>query len=250
VLQQGGVDIMRQRPTDKDEDPREVAIVITRSLFEGTDVVPREGLYLDDVQFEINEFDSDARIIEREQARGALGSDAFPMQRAADGRLVPVALRYLLSAIRWNQIGQQTPPYIGEIEYVSTGVAREQFKERVTEFLTSRISGVFAFFRSAAGLNPGAFLFNMPSLFSAASAPVVGFRVDVATTTTQVRIHSSLLVRRNWSYFGFYTGKPVVGGLIGGIYEFGVDGAAYTHVHPDSGHFDIPRKTLSPRLML
>ncbi|MDR5728639.1 MAG: hypothetical protein RB191_14550 [Terriglobia bacterium] len=235
---------MMREPPGENQDPRAEAEDITQVLFNRDVPRLREGLFVGDVRHEIDEFERDVESIKRWGPRR--DEDSFPVVRSQESH-IPVAIRDASGRYPLNPGVRLST----DIELVPQEVARQYLRDAVRNFLTVRIRSVIQYFRPAAEERGRAFLFNMPSVtLSVASGPVVGFHVDVATITPNVRIHCSLKIRRSWSYFGFYHGKPVIGGLMGGLYEFGVDGAGHGSIQADPASFDIPYQTLSPRLTL
>jgi hypothetical protein len=233
---------------------------------EATDPEVREGLYIRDVREEARQFRNDADIL-----RG-LGLP-FPAIRAAENRNVPVSLAnhfgfmampnfstspahvvphpyhadYLNAFVReWEQTASERRVTLG----VDTAI--ESFRSDVVEFLATRIASVAEFFGRRRASRPGP---SRVSLVLSGTWPgqarvkTVGFKVNVHTSTANLRIHVSPSFRRSWRYFGAPT-SPAKGTLTGGIYEFAADGSPYPGITPDPGTFDIPYATVSPKLNL
>jgi len=230
------------KPDERAKPYRQEAEKLTDDIMGGERVQPRDGLFIEDVQQENNEFRADIRLLESSD-RG------FPVQRRENGEIVPVALRYLSEIQRYGFSAERVS-YLAQLSFVKPVEAIAAFRAGVTDFLATRIASVVDFFAGHFGGTVPAFSMSFPSLFSTKMVSGVGFNIDIATKTSNVRIHSSLTIRRNWLYFGPYTGSLLRGRLIGGMYEFGVDGGPFAIITPDAGTFDIPYKTLSPRLTL
>jgi hypothetical protein len=130
---------------------------------------------------------------------------------------------------------------------VEVDQAVESFKTGIVEFLATRIASVAEFF-GRADLSWVSLTLLRTGL-GQKRVRTVGFKVDVHTSTSSLRVHVSPTFRRNWRYFGMPT-TPVISTLIGGIYEFGADGGPYAMITPDTGIFDVPYQTVSPHLTL
>lgn len=223
----------------------------------------REGLYIADLEEEVEEFTEEAAMLRRV-------GESFPAVRGAHNRIVPIALpdlmapgaprlwrhrpwspydyEYLYGFLRnW----ERQPP--GDKTIVSIDAATETVRSEMTAFLATRIASIVDFLGGRQP-RPDATpvkLSLLKRLWSTARIATVGFSVDVESTNRGLRIHVSPTFRRKWRYFGMPT-NPVVGTLTGGLYEFGADGgpSGLTTITPDHATFDIPYQTVSPRLRL
>lgn len=217
----------------------------------------RQGVYIADLEQEANAFTSEADALRR------IG-DRFPAVRAGE-RIVPIALPVL------NHFGPAWFRYPWDYDYlnafvrtweshqpherttISVDTATETVRNGMTAFLATRIASVVDFLGGGtrqASITP--VTLSLPQrLLSPVRMRTVGFHVDVESINTGLRIHVSPTFRRNWQCFGMPT-NPVTNTLTGGLYEFGADLGPYglTPIVPDPTTFDIPYKTVSPRLGL
>jgi len=223
----------------------------------------RKGLYIADLEEEAEEFTEEAAMLR-------VVGDLFPVIRAADNRIVPIALPdsspipglRLWGRRPWSrydyenlygfaQSWERTSP--DNRTTVSIDTATETVRTGMTAFLATRIASVADFF---AGRQPRpnvtpVTLSLLQRLRSVVRIGTIGFTVDVESTNPGLRIHVSPIFRRKWRAFGMPT-NPVINTLTGGLYEFGADLGPYgmTTITPDPATFDIPYDTVSPRLGL
>lgn len=240
--------------------------IVTKLLGERTDAPEslgfdvRRGLYLADIDQEARQFKSEATAIRD------FGLD-FPAVRAAEDRIVPVALATILP-YRGFPFFWRYPFFPEHIRValedwkreksslrlsLNINAAMEGFRSGMVEFLATRIYSVENFFESGSPeFAVPTVALRLPETFlGVGRIATVGFTVNVNALTAGLRIHVSPTFWRNWRFFGTPT-NPVVNTLTGGIYEFGADGGPYgtTTITPDSGTFDIPYQTTSPFLNL
>jgi len=224
----------------------------------------RPGLYIADLEEDVEEFTEEAAALRR------MG-DQFPAVRAGD-RIVPIALPDSIAMPGMPHLWRHRPWHPFDYDYlrkfvrtweptsprdrtiVSIDAATEAVRTGMTAFLATRIASVADFFGGGREPQPGATpvkLSLLQRLWGTVRMSTVGFKVDVESTTLNLRIHVSPTFRRKWRYFGRPT-NPVLGTLTGGLYEFGADGgpSLLTTITPDPGTFDIPYQTVSPRLGL
>jgi hypothetical protein len=222
---------------------------ITEGLFRGESATDRSDVYLDDIMVEVKEFLFDLRMV----------GDQFPCVRREDDSLVPLALNVsgpfnfqdLRFRLRGWRFFQNLRFHLGgwrsreRISFVDTNFAQELFRDGLRSFLISRLQSLNETSSRRIILEIPKFNFLGTHV---GTASVAGFQVDVSASAN-LRVHVSPTFRRNWRYFGSPT-SPVYGVLIGGIYEFGVDGGPYAPITPDHAKFDIPYATVSPVLSL
>lgn len=217
----------------------------------------RDGLYVRDLQDEARGFWRDFEII------GYFGP-SFPAVRFEDS-VVPVALSMIAPFAERYPFRFHEPYFYEEYLYralrawseetdesrtsISLEEAAERFQAGVVDFLATRIASVAHFFGSdRRNDDVPAVSLRLPKRSFGTHIKTVGFTVTVHSSAG-LRIHVSPCFRINWRYFGAPS-TPTVSALTGGIYRFAVDGGAYATLTPDTGQFDIPYQTLTPRLNL
>jgi len=134
------------KPDERAEPYRQEAERLTNDIMRGERAQPREGLFIEDVQQENNEFRADFQLLESSD-RG------FPVERRENGEIVPVALRYLSEIQRYG-LSTERVSYLAQLSFVKPAEAVAAFRAGVTDFLATRIASVVDFF---AGNFGGAF---------------------------------------------------------------------------------------------